>query len=116
MKKLIALVLCLVMVLAVFTACNGNNNESKIESKPESTASVASTVEEDKVAELVIARYGGTTKNMDAATVTKATNDYIGPKYNLSIEEIYLDDYASTVQLKISSKEKIDIFWMNGGS
>ena len=114
MKKLIALVLCLMMLLVVFTACNGNGTESGTQSGTASTASTDSAVESDAIESIVVVRYGSKTTNQDVANVTKAINEYIGPEYNLNIEQIYLDDYASTLQLQVSSQMEYDTFWLDG--
>jgi putative aldouronate transport system substrate-binding protein len=60
--------------------------------------------------------YGSKTTNMDVATVDKAINALVNEKYNLNVTQEYIDDYAATIQRRLSAKENIDIYWANGGS
>ena len=115
-KQILAMILCALMVLAVFTACNPASSSSGTESKGTESSDGSSKVESDAVREVVLVRYGGPDAYIDSKTVDAELNKILGDKYGLNVTQTWLSDYNSTLQLKVSTKEKLDVFWCNGGT
>lgn len=126
MKKLIALLLAVVMLLGVFTACGKQEATTEPETTPttsteteapkaEEEAEPAPEVEEEPELEHVeLTWYIKAANNVtDIDTVTAAINEYLNDTLNLNVtlSFVFPSSYSDQTQLALATGEGIDMAW-----
>ena len=124
-KAILALVLCLVMVCALFAACSkttesGNNSSTSTPStSTETPSSGAPEINfDEEPTDLIFYMFDMRgTGNDYGGNAKQAVHDYVLEKLNISIDQHYVNsgDWANTVPVAISAGERIDVCTGFGG-
>lgn len=118
MKKFIALLLAMMMLLSVLTACGNQNDPSETkapaatngqEEAPETQPSEAEELEHVELTWYI----KSASNTADADTVMAAINEYLNNtlKLNVTLKLVFPSEYGDQTQMALAAGEDIDMCW-----
>lgn len=107
MKKAIAILLAMLMVLGILAGCSKQEAETT-EPKTETAETESSSALEP----VQLTWYIGWAQNTtDAEAVSAAVTDYLKDSLNVEVKLVFPGDYESQTQMALAAGEDIDICW-----
>lgn len=113
MKKRIALLLAIVMLLGMFAGCSQKETEpSQTDGQTEQTKNDASESGSSGLEPVKLTWYIGWAQNTtDADAVSAAITEYLKDTLNVELKLVFPGDYETQTQMALAAGEDIDICW-----